>query len=64
VDFCLGMTGRNSTDTSLGILKWPPAAEQLAVIDDITGKIENVARAAMDRQTANNRVEPRSNKSK
>jgi len=42
----------------------PPGAEQLAVIDDVTDQIESNSRTAMDRQTANNRVGPRSNKSK
>jgi hypothetical protein len=36
----------------------PPGAEQLAVIDDVTGQIETIARTTMDRQTANNRVGP------
>jgi len=42
----------------------PPGAEQLAVVDDVTGHIESISRTAMDRQTANNRVGPRSNKNK
>jgi hypothetical protein len=42
----------------------PPGAEQLAVVDDVTGQIENVSRATMDRQTANNRVGPGANKNK
>ena len=42
----------------------PPAAEQLAVVDGVTGKIESISRAAMDRQTANNRVGPGRNKNK
>jgi hypothetical protein len=42
----------------------PPGAEQLAVVDDVIGQIENVSRTAMDRQTANNSVGPRSNKNK
>jgi hypothetical protein len=42
----------------------PPGAEQLAVVDDVIGQIESVARATMDRQTANNRVGPGSNKNK
>ena len=41
-----------------------PGAEQLAVVDDVTGQIEGISRNAMDRQTANNRVGPRENKSK
>ena len=42
----------------------PPGAEQLAVVDDVTGQIEGISRTAMDRQTANNRVGPRENKSR
>jgi hypothetical protein len=42
----------------------PPGAKQLAVVDDVIGQIETVARTAMDRQTANNRVGPGANKSK
>jgi len=42
----------------------PPGADQLAVIDDVTDQIDSNSRTAMDRQTANNRVGPRSNKSK
>jgi hypothetical protein len=42
----------------------PPGAEQLAVVDNVFGQTESVSRTAMDRQTANNRVGPRSNKSK
>jgi hypothetical protein len=34
----------------------PVGAEQLAVVDDVIGQIENVSRTTMDRQTANNRV--------
>jgi hypothetical protein len=36
----------------------PPGAEQLVVVGDVTGQIETIARTAMDRQTANNRVGP------
>ena len=42
----------------------PPVTEQLAVVDDVTDQIESVARGAMDRQTANNRVGPGSDNSK
>jgi hypothetical protein len=42
----------------------PPGAEQLAVVDDVTGQIEKVSRTTMDRQTANNRVGPGSDKNK
>ena len=42
----------------------PPGAEQLAVVDDVIGQIENVSRTTMDRQTANNRVRPNANKNK
>jgi hypothetical protein len=42
----------------------PVGAEQLAVVDDVIGQIENVSRTTMERQTANNRVGRRSNKSK
>jgi hypothetical protein len=42
----------------------PVGAEQLAVVDDVIGQIENVSRTTMDRQTANNRVGPRENTSK
>jgi hypothetical protein len=42
----------------------PSGAEQLAVLDDIIGQIESISRTAMDRQTANNRIGPRSNKNK
>jgi len=42
----------------------PPGAEQLAVVDDVTSQIENVSRTAMNRQTANNRVGPGTNKNK
>ena len=42
----------------------PPGAEQLAVVDDVTGQIESVSRKIMDRQTANNRVGPGANKNK
>jgi len=42
----------------------PPGVEQLAVEDDVIGQIESVSRTTMDQQTANNRVGPRSNKSK
>jgi hypothetical protein len=41
-----------------------PGAEQLTVVDDVTGQIESLSRTAMDRQTANNRVGPGSNKNK
>jgi hypothetical protein len=42
----------------------PPGVEQLAVVDGVTDQVENISRTAMDRQTANNRVGPRSNKNK
>jgi hypothetical protein len=42
----------------------PPGAEQLATVDDLIGQIESISRTAMDRQTANNRVSPGSNKNK
>jgi hypothetical protein len=42
----------------------PPGVEQLAVVDGVTGQIESISRTAMDRQTANNRVGPGSNKNK
>jgi hypothetical protein len=42
----------------------PPGAEQLAVVDNVTNQVENISRTAMDRQTANNRVGPGSNKNK
>ena len=42
----------------------PPGVEQLAVIDGVTDQVDNISRAVMDRQTANNRVGPGSGKSK
>jgi hypothetical protein len=42
----------------------PPGAEQLAVVDDVTDQVENISRTVMDRQTANNRVGPGSDKNK
>jgi hypothetical protein len=42
----------------------PPGVEQLAVNDDVTDQIESISRTAMDRQTANNRVGPGSDKGK
>ena len=42
----------------------PLGVEQLAVVDDVTGQIESISRTTMDRQPANNRVGPGSNKNK
>jgi len=51
-----------ATKTSPNAL--PPGVEQLAVNDDVTDQIESISRTAMDRQTANNRIGPGSDKGK